>query len=78
MRRFLVLWPILFLFATNMAAEKPFDFASTPGKLPKDVAPTDYAVRIEPNVDKLTFTGLETAWHTAPISRAPIRGPASR
>src|SRR6266571_5413773 len=60
MRRFLVLWPILFLFAANMAAEKPFDFASTPGKLPKDVAPADYAVQIEPNIDKLTFTGSET------------------
>ncbi|PYL08112.1 MAG: hypothetical protein DME34_05455, partial [Verrucomicrobia bacterium] len=60
MRRFLVLWPILFLFAANMAAEKPFDFASTPGKLPKEVAPADYAVRIEPNIDKLTFTGSET------------------
>lgn len=28
-------------FASNMRAEKPFDFALTPGKLPKQVVPTD-------------------------------------
>jgi aminopeptidase N len=43
-----------------MSAEKPFDFAATPGKLPKQVAPTEYSVRIVPNIDKLTFSGTET------------------
>ena len=43
-----------------MNAEKPFDFATTPGKLPKQVVPTDYAVRIVPKIDQFSFTGTET------------------
>ncbi len=43
-----------------MQAENKFDFASTPGKLPKEVRPTEYAIRIVPDIDKLTFAGLET------------------
>ena len=43
-----------------LASEKPFSFKDTPGKLPKDVVPTDYAVRIVPDIDKLTFAGTET------------------
>ncbi len=43
-----------------MSAEKPFSFKETPGKLPKDVVPTDYSIRIVPNIDKLIFTGTET------------------
>ena len=43
-----------------MNAESKFDFATTPGKLPKEVRPSEYAIRIEPNLDKLTFTGSET------------------
>jgi aminopeptidase N len=38
-------------------AEKPFEFASTPGKLPKHVLPAEYSVRIVPNVDAKTFAG---------------------
>ena len=53
-----------------MHAEKPFNFENTPGKLPKQVVPTEYAVRIVPNIDKLTFTGTETAKFNA---RAPVR-----
>jgi aminopeptidase N len=41
-------------------AEKPFDFASTPGKLPKQVVPEEYAIRITPDLAKKTFTGAET------------------
>ncbi len=40
-------------------AESPYDFATTPGKLPKQVLPSEYAVRIVPNIDKLTFSGSE-------------------
>ena len=40
--------------------EKPFDFANTPGKLPKDVVPTDYAIRIVPDVAKMRFAGTES------------------
>ena len=43
-----------------MHAEKPFNFESTPGKLPKEIVPTEYSIRIVPNIDKLTFTGTET------------------
>src|SRR5438874_10939149 len=43
-----------------MTAENPFSFKDTPGKLPKDVVPTDYSIRIVPNIEKLTFTGKET------------------
>ena len=42
------------------AVEKPFTFNQTPGKLPKEVLPTDYSIRIVPNIDKLTFSGTET------------------
>ena len=53
-----------------MKAEKPFNFDSTPGKLPKQVVPTEYSIRIIPNIDKLTFTGTETVKLNV---RAPVR-----
>ena len=60
-------FPRLLLFAatclsslTTLTAEKPFDFASTPGKLPKEVVPQEYAIRITPDMAKLTFAGSET------------------
>ena len=53
-----------------MTGEKPFDFATTPGKLPKEVVPVEYTIRIVPNIDKLTFTGTEAVKVTV---RAPVR-----
>src|SRR3954469_10344731 len=58
----------LFLFAfapivialSTLTAEKPFDFASTPGKLPKQVVPEEYTIRITPDIGKRTFSGSET------------------
>ena len=50
----------LFVIVTSLHAEKPFDFASTPGKLPKRVRPADYAIWIKPDIKKLTFAGRET------------------
>src|SRR5205807_2850347 len=50
----------LFVVVTSLHAEKPFDFASTPGKLPKQVRPTEYAIWIRPDLKKLTFAGRET------------------
>jgi aminopeptidase N len=41
------------------SAEKPFDFALTPGKLPKDVRPSAYRIDLITDLDKLTFTGVE-------------------
>jgi aminopeptidase N len=45
---------------TALHAEKPFDFASTPGKLPKHVRPSEYAIWFKPDLRKLTFAGRET------------------
>ncbi len=55
-------WHLLLMFAIVMSlrAEQPFNFAGTPGKLPKTVRPTEYAVWIQPDVTKLTFAGRET------------------
>jgi aminopeptidase N len=48
------------IMSSALASEKPFSFEDTPGKLPKEVVPTDYAIRIVPDIDKLTFAGTET------------------
>jgi aminopeptidase N len=45
---------------STVTAEKPFEFASTPGKLPKQVVPDEYAIRITPDLGKFTFEGSET------------------
>src|SRR5439155_20648600 len=47
------------MLRSTIHAEKPFDFARTPGKLPKEVVPTEYSIRIVPDIDKLMFTGTE-------------------
>src|SRR5438552_655025 len=52
---------LLFLIRSLVGAvEKPFNFNETPGKLPKEVVPTEYAIRIVPNLDNFTFAGSET------------------
>jgi aminopeptidase N len=52
---------VLFLITSLVAAvEKPFNFNETPGKLPKDVVPTEYAIRINPKLENFTFAGSET------------------
>ncbi|HJX24605.1 MAG TPA: M1 family metallopeptidase, partial [Chthoniobacterales bacterium] len=43
---------------------------TTPGKLPKQVVPTEYSIRIVPNLDKLTFAGSETVKLNV---RSPVR-----
>jgi aminopeptidase N len=47
------------LNAGHAKAEKPFDFAATPGKLPKSVVPSAYRIDLKPNLDSLAFTGTE-------------------
>src|SRR5881275_565970 len=60
---------LLFLIASLVGAvEKPFNFNETPGKLPKEVVPTEYAIRIVPNLDNFTFAGSETV-------KLNVRGP---
>ena len=52
---------LLFLVRSSVqAVEKPFNFNETPGKLPKEVIPTEYAIRIVPKLDSFTFAGTET------------------
>jgi aminopeptidase N len=41
-------------------AEAPYSFAATPGKLPKDVVPVQYAAHLEPNIGANTFRGSQT------------------
>lgn len=68
--RFLFSCLLLYILSTTMNAERPFKFENTPGKLPKEVVPTEYAVRIVPNLEKLTFTGTATIKLNV---RAPVR-----
>jgi aminopeptidase N len=71
MRTSLLLLVVLFtMFRSDMHAEKPFSFEATPGKLPKEVVPAEYSVRIVPNIDKLTFTGSEIVKLNV---RSPVR-----
>ena len=57
--RVLVASTVLFALLTTMDAENPYEFASTPGKLPKQVVPLEYSIRIAPDLAELTFTGSE-------------------
>ncbi len=68
--RVLMAFTLLFALLTTMNAENPYGFANTPGKLPKQVAPLKYSIRIVPDVAKLTFTGSETVKIKA---TAPVR-----
>ncbi len=58
--RFLLFFTLLLVPFPLVKAEKPFDFASTPGKLPKNVVPKEYEVRIVPNIGSRSFTGSES------------------
>jgi aminopeptidase N len=57
--RVLVASTVLFALLTTMDAENLYEFASTPGKLPKQVVPLEYSVRIVPDLARLTFAGSE-------------------
>src|SRR6186997_65164 len=48
------------LTAIISRAEAPFNFRTTPGKLPKVVVPLSYDIQLKPNIEKLTFSGSET------------------
>ena len=63
--RFTLAAVVQIAFVSIAAAEKPFEFASTPGKLAKNIIPIEYRVRIVPDVQKLRFTGSETVTLTA-------------
>ena len=57
-RRLLV--AILLAVACHAQAEAPFSFAATPGKLPKDIVPVQYAAHLVPDIAANTFLGSET------------------
>src|SRR5438093_7372534 len=61
---------ILFALPLTMNGETPYTFANTPGKLPKQVVPLEYSIRIVPDVSKFTFSGSETVKLKA---TAPVR-----
>ena len=56
----LLVLAISFIVFSTVSAKDNFNFATTPGKLPKQVRPETYAIRIAPDLEKLTFTGSET------------------
>lgn len=56
----LVAAAILSAAAVAAQAEAPFSFAATPGKLPKDVVPLQYAAHLRPDVSARTFFGSQT------------------
>src|SRR2546430_5961758 len=60
MRIFAFAFALSLMTIATLTAEKPFDFASTPGKLPKQVVPEDYSIRIVPDIEKRIFAGSET------------------
>ena len=58
--RITVITAAFFALLLPMNGEKPYSFETTPGKLPKHVVPLEYAIRIVPNLEKLTFADSET------------------
>ena len=58
--RLAVLASLILAAAPAVHAESPFDFRATPGKLPKDVVPVQYAAQLTPNLKDNTFLGAET------------------
>ncbi len=52
----------IFPFTTVGAADAPqmFDFATAPGRLPKNVVPLDYTISLAPDAAKRTITGTES------------------
>ncbi len=48
------------LAAAAAHAEAPYAFGATPGKLPKDVVPVQYAAHLVPDIGADTFSGSET------------------
>jgi len=61
---------VLSLLVTISHAEKPFSWENTPGKLPKNIVPLRYTLRIEPDMEKARFEGSESV--TLDV-RQPVR-----
>ncbi len=50
---------MLALAGEVVAGEAPYEFATTPGRLPKTVLPSHYRIDLRPDLAALTFTGSE-------------------
>jgi aminopeptidase N len=50
---------VVLMSMSAAAAEPVYSFESTPGRLPKMVVPTHYAIELEPNLETLTLAGSE-------------------
>ena len=48
---------LLFILTTAALGGEPFSFERTPGRLPKNVLPKTYRIRIEPDIERAAFTG---------------------
>lgn len=56
-----LLWSLMALLpAASSWPEEPYSFDSAPGRLPKDVVPTDYTLEIVPNIEAMTLAGTES------------------
>jgi len=55
-------WALCFWITwTSLHAEDPFTFAKTPGKLPKEIVPRHYRIRLDPDAAQLSTQGEVTA-----------------
>src|SRR3984885_2734710 len=54
-----VVLALLLCIALPAWAEAPFNFANTPGQLPKEVVPSAYRIDLVPDLEHLAFTGSE-------------------
>jgi hypothetical protein len=69
-QRMATLRPLMSVLASSLAAnvmllspaaaDAPFAFDTTPGRLPKNVVPIDYQIAVVPDVKAKTFTGTES------------------
>ena len=57
--RFVLAAALALAAAAPAAAVAPFDFDTTPGRLPKNVVPTDYRISLTPDADAKTLRGTE-------------------
>ena len=57
--RIIITLAALLLAALPSRAEPNFSLDSAPGKLPKTVQPTHYAIELKPDLDKLVVVGSE-------------------
>src|SRR5260370_6830441 len=58
-RAALTLASVLIGASGGATAEPVYSFETTPGRLPKTVVPTRYAIELEPNLESLTLAGSE-------------------